>query len=87
MSGFNVLTAVLIFENEGARLIVDTACRRGHGLGSVLEARGLRPDAHHNGYEPLGHGSCSFMLLHSIQALHAECQMDQRGGAAPEVSW
>ena len=38
--GLNVLTAVQMSENEDARLIVDAACSRGQGLGSVLEKRG-----------------------------------------------
>ena len=38
---------------------MDAACRRGKGLGSVLGKRRLPPDAHHGGYESLGHGSCS----------------------------
>ena len=37
MCGLNALTAVQMSENEDARLIVDAACRRGQGLGSVLE--------------------------------------------------
>ena len=37
MCGVHGLTAVQLSENEDARLIVDVACRRGQGLGSVLE--------------------------------------------------
>ena len=35
----DVLTAVQMSDNEDARLIVETACKRGKGLGSVLEKR------------------------------------------------
>ena len=39
MCGLNVLTTVQMSENEDARLIVDAACWRDKGLGSVLEKR------------------------------------------------
>ena len=35
----NVLTTVQMSENEDARLIVDAACWRDEGLGSVLKKR------------------------------------------------
>ena len=38
--GLSGLTAVQLFEGVDARLIVDVACRRGQGLGSILEERG-----------------------------------------------
>ena len=34
-----------------------------------------QPDAHHGEYEPLGLQGAPGMVLHSIQTLHAECQM------------
>ena len=55
---------------------MDVACRRGQGLGSVLEAREpfdlLLIMA---GANDLVLGVAPGMVLHSIQALHAKCQM------------
>ena len=63
-------------ENEDARLIVVAACRRGQGLGSVLEMRGafdlMLIMASTN---RLAMGVALCMVLHRIQALHEECQM------------
>ena len=39
MCGWNVLTPVQMSDNEDTLLIVEAACKRGHGLGSVLEMR------------------------------------------------
>ena len=63
-------------ESVDARLIVDVACRRGQELGSVLEERG-RFDLIliMAGTNDLAMGVAPDMVLHSIQALHAECQM------------
>ena len=59
-----------------ARLIVVVACRRGQGLGSVLEEQGpfilMLIMA---GTNDLAMGVAPDMVLHSIQALHAVCQM------------
>ena len=65
-----------ISENEDARLIVDAGCRRVKGLASVLEKRRafdlmlIMAGTNH-----LAMGVAPCMVLHSIQALHAECQM------------
>ena len=76
MCGLNGLTAVQLSEDVDARLIVDVACRRGQGLGSVFEERGpfdlMLIMAETN---DLAMGVAPGMVLHSIQALHAECQM------------
>ena len=75
MCGLNGLMAVQLSEDVDARRIVDVACRRGHGLGSVLEERGpfdlLRIMA---GTNDLAMGVAPGMVLHSIQVLHGECQ-------------
>ena len=63
MSGLNGLTAVQLSEDVDARPIVDVACRRG----PVLEDMA--------GTNDLAMGVAPGMVLHSIQALHAECQM------------
>ena len=39
MCGLNVLTPEQMSDNEDTLLIVEAACRRGNGLGSVLEMR------------------------------------------------
>ena len=57
-------------------LSCDVACRRGQGLGSVLEERGpFDLMLIMAGTKDLATGVAPGMVLHSIQALHAECQM------------
>ena len=58
----------------GARFIVNVACRRGQGLDSVLEEEEdlMLIMA---GTNDLAMGVAPGMVLHSFQALHAECQM------------
>ena len=63
-------------EDVDARLIVDVACKRGQGLGSVLEKRGpFDLMLIMAGTNDLAMGVVPGMVLHSIQALHAGCQM------------
>jgi len=68
------LTAVQMSEDVDARRIVDVACRRGQGLGSILEERGpFDLVLIMVGTNDLAMGVAPDMVLHSIQALHAEC--------------
>ena len=72
--GLSGLTAVQLSEGVDARLIVDVACRRGQGLGSILEERGpFDLVLIMVGTNDLAMGVAPGMVLHSIQALHAEC--------------
>ena len=76
MCGLNGLTAVQLSEDVDARLIVDVACSRGQGLGSYLEEReSFDLMLIMTGTNDLAMGVTPGMVLHSIQALHAECQM------------
>ena len=74
--GLYGLTAMQLSEDVDGRLVVDVACTRDQGFGSVLEERGpfdlmlimaITYD--------LAMGVAPGMVLHSIQTLHAECQM------------
>ena len=90
MVGLYGLTAVQLSEDVDARLIVDVACRRGQGLGSILEERGaLRPGAHHGGTERFGHGSCSWhgASQHpgSARGVSKERHLHSGVGCAPEL--
>ena len=63
-------------EDVDTRLIVAVACRRGQGLGSILEERGpFDLVLIMAGTNDLAMGVAPGMVVHSIQALHAECQM------------
>ena len=88
MCGLNGLTAVQLSEDVDARLIVDVACRRGQELGSVLEERGpFDLMLIMAGTNDLVMGIAPCMVILSIQALHAECQMGGVRTVAEDLSF
>ena len=83
----NGLTAVHLSGDVGARFIVDVACRRGQGLGSVLEEQGpFDLMLIMAGTKDLAMGVAPGMVLHSIQAMRANFQMrhPQSGVRVPQ---
>ena len=75
--GLNGLKALELSEEEDARLMVDVGCRHGQQLGSVLEERvsfGLLVIM--AGTIDLVTGVAPGMVLHNIQTLRAQCQVE-----------
>ena len=75
--GLKRLKELELSEEEDARLMMDVGCRRGQQLGSVLEERvSFDLLLIMAGTIDLVTGVAPGMVLHNIQTLRAECQME-----------